>query len=1041
MKRISFILSVYVLTLGMASLATTDSAGQSDDSSALDAWTTWVFSSRWRLDATPSPIRTEISATFSTSNVGAIEDLLPISTRDPFLVMHLEIAEDSCVLLVLDAEGRLIASLHPCADIPSDVQTTARIKRAFPSRVFTCEWKYSTSGTTFSFTGLSKQENDKTRLNRTSDITRSPNTDSSDLLPFESMESSGQQFLGASLPNNDWSHIWGTTNTSYNDVVAYGVFAEGTSYVYVAGGANNRVHGQMYSGAGDAMLVRYSAGGVRDWTRMWGSDKIDYGRSIAVAMSGIYYVAGSTRGAFGGDPHQGSTSYNAFLSKLTEPQRIEVVSIATTTNSAYIPVGTTLGKNDFIIVTDPPGFSDWVQVAPLSFPTAGVMTIYASYSSSTATTHVIVWSPTHVVNLGALDNLLKVTLTNGAPPFTSVINRITFDQLVRMARAQGSPLDSLYDLDWNDWSNAVEVAKKARSRGILDVLQGMDWADIKARIFDPVHVVNGSFYADEVDLQLAVPDPLEIRRSYSSENQAPSDLGVGWQLSCNYFLFVNNPVFDLATHVDLPANAEVRVAEPDGTAVVYSRNASTPANMLLLNASRTASESNAPLNNMNANGIGARANLLNNRVEYIPSNRSFYVYNGQGSIRRFDWQEFGAANDPAYRKRPYLVYEQRPNGNRIRFTYTTHGLPATIRATDSTGETIFNTVSFQYHADNKLWQLTASDGRTVRYYYDDFGDLTRVVRPDETEINYGYEHLPLSETSTNYSTHRITRVQKPDNRLLENEYYQIGETVGGEILTNGHYLVGRVKLQKVTQTSPSALITNAWFSYFVGTHSGDPTAGSGYTEVLDALKNRTVYRFDTNRHITAIERYAKARDVNGNPILDGTHFTYTLFSTERRYWKGINLVRTALENTLSNVVFNWGATYDDRGNLLSEKITGNLSGTFSGTLKFDTNGLPLNGESAATLYTYTYNAANTNDAQNLLTSILRPNGSVLRFVYASASNSSMTARYLCQPDGDTNALNNPIYSREFYEYNANQVLTRRITDDGTASHGEFTNVS
>jgi len=834
----------------------------------------------------------------------------------------------------------------------------------------------------------------------------------------------------------EWRDSWGAaTNSTYGNAVCVDKGGD----AYVSGTTYGGFDDQPFVGTqGQLFLLKHDGDGPWQWTRLWGSDVGDFGMGSGVSTAGEILVCGSTRGSIDGQAYSGPSGYNdIFVSLWTDTidtLPLDVISIAPKPGKEFVAAGTTLTKADFNIVLDPPECGGVVNVAPLSYPTAGVYQVVASSSSSAATTTVTALQSSSVLNVGNSEDLPNIPMTNGVPVYTTTLSRVTFDQLVMMATAQGSPLDPVYDFDWSDWTNALEVARKAKARGILDVFQGFDWADLKARIFDPVNVVQGNFYADEMDLTLAAPDPLEIRRSYSSENLAPSDLSAGWHLSRNYFLFVNNTVFDLATGSDLPTNAEVRVSEPDGTAVVYSRNASTPANVLLLNASSTASDSNTPLNNVNANGIGARANLMNNRVEYVPSNRSFYVWNGQGAVRRFDWQEFSTTNDPAYRKRPYLVYEQRPNGNRIGFTYTTNGLPSTIRATDNTGATVFNSVSFQYNADNKLWRLTSSDGRTVSYYYDDLGDLVRVVRPDGTEVSYSYEHFATGGTPTNSSSHRITRVQKPDSRILENEYFQIGETVGGEVLTNGHYLVGRVKLQKVTQLSPSALVTNAWFSYSVVTNSGDPAAGSGFTEVYDALKNKAVYRFDTNRHITAIERYAKARDGGGNPIMDGTNFTYTLFSTERRYWNGVNLVRTALENPSSNVVFNWGATYDDRGNLLSEKITGNLSGNFAGTLAFDTNGLPLNGESASTLYTYTYNPANTNDAQNLMASILRPNGSVLRFVYSSPSNSSLTARYFCQPDGDTNAFNNAIYSREFYEYNANQVLTRRITDDGTASN-------
>ena len=520
----------------------------------------------------------------------------------------------------------------------------------------------------------------------------------------------------------------------------------------VAGMTGGGFDGQPYSAPQKVFLSKYEANGTRQWTRIWGSTSGgDFGIGSCVSTAGEIYVCGVTRGSIDGQPYSGPDGYNdIFVSLWTDTIDtfpLDVISIAPKPGKEFVSAGTTLTKNDFNIVVDPPACGGVVNVAPLSFPTAGVYHVVASSASSAATTTVMALQSDSILNVDNPEDIPSVPMTNGAPIYTTTLSRISFDQLVMMANAQGSPLDRLYDFDWNDWVNALEVAKKAKSRGILDVFQGFDWADIKARIFDPVNVVQGNFYADEMDLQLSAPDALEIRRSYSSENLAPSDLSAGWHLSRNYFLFVNNPVFDLATNAALPTNAEVRVSEPDGTAVVYSRNASTPANVLLLNASASASDSNAPLNNVNGNGIGARANLLNNRVEYVPSNRSFYVYNGQGSVRRFDWQEFGTTNDPAYRKRPYLAYEQRPNGNRISFTYTTNGLPSTIRATDSTGATVFNSVSFQYNAENKLWRLTASDGRTVSYYYDEFGDLSRVVRPDGTEVTYSYEHFPIQRNA------------------------------------------------------------------------------------------------------------------------------------------------------------------------------------------------------------------------------------------------------------------------------------------------------
>jgi len=49
-------------------------------------------------------------------------------------------------------------------------------------------------------------------------------------------------------------------------------------------------------------------------------------------------------------------------------------------------------------------------------------------------------------------------------------------------------------------------------------------------VADPVDVVTGAFYVDEVDLTLPGPFPLQIRRNYSNQNPLPGLFGFGWKL-------------------------------------------------------------------------------------------------------------------------------------------------------------------------------------------------------------------------------------------------------------------------------------------------------------------------------------------------------------------------------------------------------------------------------------------------------------------------------------------------------------------------------
>jgi hypothetical protein len=107
-----------------------------------------------------------------------------------------------------------------------------------------------------------------------------------------------------------WTRIFGT---SRNDA-AYALAADGRGGVYVAGETRGSFGGQTNPGYLAAFTVHYTGTGVSDWTRIFGgTDSTTAWAAVADAGSGSVYVAGRTFDSFGGQTNPGSVS--AFLTK------------------------------------------------------------------------------------------------------------------------------------------------------------------------------------------------------------------------------------------------------------------------------------------------------------------------------------------------------------------------------------------------------------------------------------------------------------------------------------------------------------------------------------------------------------------------------------------------------------------------------------------------------------------------------------------------------------------------------------------------------
>ncbi len=127
----------------------------------------------------------------------------------------------------------------------------------------------------------------------------------------------GQQAVGngdafltkfKSTGDREWSRVWGSVRIDSGS----GIAVDASNYVYVCGYCRTNFDGQAYVGNRDIFYSKFAPDGTREYSRIWGSTSDDYGQGIAVDGAGHIYVAGYTYAAFDGEPFGGSI--DAFLS-------------------------------------------------------------------------------------------------------------------------------------------------------------------------------------------------------------------------------------------------------------------------------------------------------------------------------------------------------------------------------------------------------------------------------------------------------------------------------------------------------------------------------------------------------------------------------------------------------------------------------------------------------------------------------------------------------------------------------------------------------
>jgi len=107
----------------------------------------------------------------------------------------------------------------------------------------------------------------------------------------------------------EWTKQFGTSSYDFGS----GVAIDSAGNAYVTGYTDGSLDGNLSAGNSDIFLTKYNSIGEKLWTKQWGTSSNDYGNGVAIDSAGNVYVTGKTYGSLDGNTNLGG--YDIFLTK------------------------------------------------------------------------------------------------------------------------------------------------------------------------------------------------------------------------------------------------------------------------------------------------------------------------------------------------------------------------------------------------------------------------------------------------------------------------------------------------------------------------------------------------------------------------------------------------------------------------------------------------------------------------------------------------------------------------------------------------------
>jgi RHS repeat-associated protein len=610
----------------------------------------------------------------------------------------------------------------------------------------------------------------------------------------------------------------------------------------------------------------------------------------AVALNTLNYLAAGTTVYNGvqlqnADPVLWKTVTN-FLNSANFDEEV-FITPGTMTNDNFVGMGALLFSSTYFnspVSGLNGGFADWFSTTTFASANAPNITVAPAPEGATSPWNLQTAPPANnsgfLVDGSTTAGSLPTTyadLSNGSENLDPALNQATaaLQQLYGSSSSSAATFNDIYN------SGAASSTVLAENDG-------------SQRASDPVNMLTGEFYIDDVDLTLPGPLNLQVRRNYSSLNLVEGSFGFGWKI--NYM-----PFLSLNTNSSL-----IYAAEMDGSVIAYRQTGTNAALWVPTMAD------NPTLNNNSSLGVGSVANLFNNRLQ-LANGTNYTLTGADGSVRTFTTQSFPIGTFT--RQRPYLNTWRDNRGNSYAFQFGTNSTQPDYGQLRRIQASSGNSTGLYYDTFGHIIEAYAGDNRWLEYEYDKFGDLVTVTLPDESQINYVYQHLnQVTNSVTNlYSTHLMLQELKPEGRVLQNAYDSL-RRVTNQLSTAGADL-NPIRIATILYTNNFSL-------------SSPTNLLTGATAIYDYTNHVTTYYY-TNSLIRKIV----------DPLNQAITQDWYEANTNSGYQRSLKS-RTDKRGLVTTY------QYDSFGNVTNTTSTGNLTGDGTTTnavtsATYNTNNLPL----------------------------------------------------------------------------------------------------
>ena len=515
-------------------------------------------------------------------------------------------------------------------------------------------------------------------------------------------------------------------------------------------------------------------------------------------------------------------------------------------------------------------------------------------------------------------------------------------------------------------------------------LLSIDDIDPRSLIYDHVSAVTGEYCEKATDVTVRGPDNIEITRYYNSYS---NETGLyGWRVFSHTILLIGKTKKGSAAYC----------GEHKGSILPYICKSDSAEYKV------DVSKAKGMVNN--SGKISGQTNYKNNSIKYDSDNQVYELTSGNG-LKRIYKRKLSNVNDQkdccfddiaifktlesslADSQYFLLSYEILPSGNKIFYEYDQNGQLVHIEAKNSKEDNLFGWIDINYESDKII--MKSSDDQKVEYHFETFirkkNLLKKVISSLNPEQNYSYNKKGTC----------ISKKEMPEGRFLEIKYIDDKK--------NDYF--GKVSSIKMPSRNGNKKNVLYNFSYdFKKTRKGK--VKRGVTLVKNNKNAETHYEQDKDGQLTSIIYYSDKGEI---------------YKKIKRKWskkldRGMVLGEYFLDS-FSNVLKCKKYEYDKFGNVIREKLFGNLSGEGDKYVILQNDMEPSEEKNEF----HTILSKYSQDGFNLLLSQGSKEGSGVVYIYLS----------------DTNLLrlklikyNGHVEKRYVYKYNEDCALIETMVDDG-----------